>query len=157
MNKKFIGTFELSNKTVIITDPCYDTDTWCQGEFDNVKTGNWNAYVKVSEDDYIAELIVYHTEVSDISELDNKWFLQAYTIGVDSGQAGFFQKDKYHAEDDEWYAKCCNITRSKERAGVLESGAIARSGYGDGLYYMYTVKNDDDPCKIIAMKIVFIN
>jgi hypothetical protein len=167
MDKKFIGTFELTDKNVIISDPCYDVGTWCQGELNNVKTGVWNAYIKESEDGSIAELIVCYIGVNDISKLDNKWNLESFTIGVDSGQAGFFQKDKYRnnstsldmpsyfpEKDDRWYGVCCNITLSRQGAGVLEGGVVSSSGYGDGCYDMYTIEEEGE---VVAMKIVFID
>ena len=39
LQENFIGTFELTNGSVMVSDPCYDVGTWCQGELNNVKTG----------------------------------------------------------------------------------------------------------------------
>lgn len=172
MDEKFIGTFELTNESVIISDPCYKKGTWCQGKLEKVKTGTWNTVV-IEEDDegLIAELIVYHDKIDKISDLDGKWDEQPFNIGVDSGQAGFFQEDKYRndstsldlpvyfmdeeekEEGERWYGVCCNITLSKMQAGVLEGGAVSSTGYGDGGYALYTVEQDNE---IVAMKIIFI-
>lgn len=59
MDEKFIGTFELTNGSVIISDPCYKKGTWCQGKLENVKTGTWNTVV-IEEDD--EGLICYRIE-----------------------------------------------------------------------------------------------
>jgi hypothetical protein len=171
MDTKFIGTFELTDKNVIISDPCYEKGVWCQGKLDNVKTGTWNAVVK-EEDSRIAQLIAYHSDISDIDSLNRKWKRQSFSICVDSGQAGFFQEDKFRngatsldlpdyfnndeeAENEErWYGVCCNITLSRQMAGVLEGGVVATSGYGDGCYTLYTVVDKNK--EVIAMKIIFI-
>lgn len=37
-NLKHVGTFSLGTK-VMVSDPCYKLNTWCQGVLENVKSG----------------------------------------------------------------------------------------------------------------------
>lgn len=46
---ELIGRFSLGNK-VIVSDPCYGTDTWCQGVLENVREGFWDAYIKITDE-----------------------------------------------------------------------------------------------------------
>lgn len=175
MKKVFLGNFDLTEKTVIVSDPCYKLGTWCQGKLDNVKPGTWEAVVMEDESygifGIITELIAYHKDaVGDISYLEGKWEEQPFSIGVDSGQAGFFQKSVYQNnntsldypdyfrgepeyEGSRWYGVCCDVTLSSVGAGVIEGGVVSSSGHGDGCYTLYTVEEDGE---VIAMKIVFI-
>jgi transposase len=41
MNK----TFEIKSGKIVLSDPCYEAPTWCQGVIDNVKNGKWEASV----------------------------------------------------------------------------------------------------------------
>ena len=170
MRKVFLGEFELTEKSVIVSDPCYKIRTWCQGKLDNVKTGDWNAMIVKNDDERIAELVVYHSCLEDLKLLEGKWEEQPFDIGVDSGQAGFFQESVYRNnntsldypdyfrgepeyEGSRWYGVCCDVTLSSVGAGVIEGGVVSSSGYGDGCYTLYTVEEDGE---VIAMKIVFI-
>jgi len=76
---------------------------------------------------------------------------QPFEVGVDSGQAGFFD-DAFYQNDtvfeelpapgfaigDLWYRHVCDITLSKMSAGVLPYGVVSSSGFGDGGYTCYT-------------------
>lgn len=155
--------FEIVSGTVLVSDPCYPIGTWCQGELSNVKKGVWN--VKTTKHSKrIAEIIVKH----DDNKTKPKWQIQDFEVGVDSGQAGVFDKDYYRKDeivkgyilannpkDEPWYSVCCEKTLSKERYGVIPYGAVSSSGYGDGGYTCYTSKNKMG--EIDAIKIVFID
>jgi len=175
LQENFIGTFELTNGSVMVSDPCYSKGTWCQGKLENVKPGTWNAMTLKDNEGYIAQLIAYHSDIKDFSEYEGKkrWKKQPFDIGVDSGQAGFFQEDKfrndktslnllnYFNNDEEvekeegarWYGVCCNLTLSPQMAGVLEGGVVSSSGYGDGGYTLYTLEENK---QVVAMKIKFL-
>ena len=76
-------------------------------------------------------------------------------VGVDSGQAGIFDEAMYKKEDQfdsfpdwlgwesdsKWYANCCAITLSNKQGGVIPSGVLSASGYGDGSYRAFKHKN----------------
>lgn len=87
--------FEIQSTQMRVTDPCYDKDTWCAGVLDNVLPGTWVAEKEVSDEGSwgmrIARLRVYHenypyTDPRELTPID---------VGVDSGQAGFFDESQY--------------------------------------------------------------
>lgn len=87
--------FEIQSTQMRVTDPCYDKDTWCAGVLENVLPGTWVAEKEVSDEGSwgmrIARLRVYHenytyTEPRELTPID---------VGVDSGQAGFFDESQY--------------------------------------------------------------
>ena len=48
-DQKEVGTFEVASGIIVVSDPCYDMDTWCRGNIDNVHDeayalGAQNAY-----------------------------------------------------------------------------------------------------------------
>lgn len=82
--------------------------------------------------------------------------------GVDSGQFGHFDfqhyrndlatngypkafEDDYEEEGgDSWYRVCCHVTlENPERFGEVPFGVVSESGYGDGSYDTYGIKNDE--------------
>ena len=98
---ELIGRFSLGNK-VMVSDPCYGTDTWCQGVLENVREGFWDAYIKITDEGNwgkrVAELVAINLDYNDeydglTSEDINE--LQEFEVGVDSGTAGIFDYDYY--------------------------------------------------------------
>lgn len=75
------------------------------------------------------------------------------TIGVDSGQAGFFDTSR-DTWSDKQYSEVCALTLETELdAGVLDQGAVSASGYGDGTYRCRYAKLNDE---VVAAEIRFI-
>ena len=73
------------------------------------------------------------------AEFDSTWEDSGIDVGVDSGQAGFFDKAlfaqvcKAQAVKDVFYKDVCNITGDRD-FGVCGLGAVSSTGYGDGGY-----------------------
>lgn len=96
---------------VVISDPCYDLDTWCNGVLENVKPGNWHTKAEnVNINNWgerCSALIAWHEDVEEPDEGDYE--LTGIDVGVDSGQAGIY--DYKHFEylkdnkdrDENWY------------------------------------------------------
>lgn len=169
-----LGHFELKSGKVMVSDPCYSRDTWCQHLLENVRPGIYNAFVKKSDEkDWgvrCAELIAVHQDQPvDPLTVSIPWKLvREADIGVDSGQAGIFE-DLHYKDDsviaeepdfggsdeagEKWYGANCDVTLSKKQAGVIPFGVVSSSGFGDGSYklYVYRLKNE-----IVAIRIVFI-
>lgn len=161
-----IGTFEITSGALIVSDPCYKLPVSSyQGELENVKKGTWNASVK-TKDGRCAELLARHSEAP---KRLLRWKMAPFVVGVDSGQAGIFDKTVYDNEktvaeepkftvsypDYKWYRMCCDRTLYTDiKAGVVPGGTVSQSGYGDGGYECLVNKNHKD--EIIAVKIVFI-
>lgn len=186
--------FLVSSGKVIVTDPCYDKDIWCNEVLENVAKGWWNANVvqaKIGKMGHrICEIeaelverypsstagkdsaIIHEQKIIGNIQDSEDWEEISTSIGVDSGQAGFFDIEYFKDEDivtkelkeeikqlgfiesnDQWYGMSCIKTLSTARWGIIPFGAVASSGYGDGSYKLYIKRFLDE---IIAMKIVFI-
>ena len=172
---EYIGRFSLGNK-VMVSDPCYGTNTWCQGVLENIRAGFWDAYIKTSNEGEggmrVSELVAinldYNSEYNELNSEDINE-RQEFTVGVDSGTAGIFDYDyycKYHNEngvDDEWYViQIINqffptyAANSWENSVFTEfNGIVSTTGYGDGSYNCYVVRNTEG--EIIGIKIVYIS
>lgn len=160
-----IGTFQLTTTDMVVSDPCYEPGTWCAGELHNCIPGEWEAMIGISDEGKwgrrVAVLAVRAkgqaeeciNELKANKDCSDKFQEVDFEIGVDSGQAGFFDKALYHKdagidpdsfeidfsgwEDDSlFYKACCDQTLNRE-GGVLHCGAVSSSGYGDGCYPGY--------------------
>jgi len=148
--------FEITSGKAVLSDPCYELGTWCQGIVDNVKNGKWVAILEQSD-----------------RELMTSGDLLPFNGGVDSGQFGHFDYANYRKDEtaidlpkvweDEWesqegdkfYRACCFQTLEKEdRFGVLPFGCVSSSGYGDGSYPTYGIKDDNG--EYIGFMTIFI-
>lgn len=172
---EYIGRFSLGNK-VMVSDPCYGTDTWCQGVLENVREGFWDAYIKITDKGpwgiRVGELVAINLDYNDeytglksgdINELQN------FEVGVDSGTAGIFDYEyycKYHTDkdaDEDWYERWIihqffsGVNESDwEKCIFTEfNGVASKSGYGDGIYDCYVARNEEG--KIVGIKIVYIS
>ena len=111
-------TIKLGEK-VMVSDPCYGLNTWCQGVLTNVLPGIYKCEVEYKDEgDWgirVSAIEVTHEDyASEIFEP------QDFEVGVDSGQAGIFDYDyycQYHTDsndgehvDDDWYDRVCNKT-----------------------------------------------
>lgn len=156
-----LGTFEVSCGQLIVSDPCYSLDTWCQGILQNVKNGIWKGFVLRGTADWgderVWEIFAYHEKHRTFPDAICE--KQTFEVGVDSGQAGIFNKDDFHGGEDDygdggWYDECCKITLdAPDCAGTLTGGIVSSSGFGDGGYFCYVSKKDEE---IVAVRIVFL-
>lgn len=153
---------ELGSK-VIVSDPCYELDTWCQSIVD-IKSGNYKINVYYSDlkswGNRVSCLEIIHEDYN-IDEESN-WELLSGDIGVDSGQCGFYDYEKYKDligtgecdEKDTFYGKACFLTDQDEQYGIFDQGIVSRSGLGDGVYDLFGIKQDDE---IVALKVIFLD
>lgn len=167
--------FEIISGEVVLSDPCYDTDTWCMGIVDNVAKGTWEASVLEYDDGRIARLAAVKTGTKNVSYLLEGYVggleKLPFTFGVDSGQFGFFDKQFYRddnsvaglkresrqilCEDEPFYSFCCDRTMTYEQWGTLPYGVVSSSGYGDGSYDVFGLKNENG--EYIAFMAIFID
>lgn len=172
---EYIGRFSLGNK-VMVSDPCYGTDTWCQGVLENVREGFWDAYIKMTDEgnwgERVAELVAinldYNDEYAGLTSKDINE-LQEFEVGVDSGTAGIFDYEYYckcHTDkdaDEDWYeTQIINqffpgVDSSDWQKSVFTefNGVASNSGYGDGGYDCYVARNEEG--EIVGIKIVYIS
>lgn len=153
MRKRFpgemtvLGGFEMTSQTMRVSDPCYDRDVWCCGTFGKCKTGTWEAGVlKTDMGDWgvrCAVLAVRHKETGPdysvirqrkVYQMKDGWLEQPIDVGVDSGQAGFYDEAFYqdnsifkgmpepeHDYGDLWYNHACDITLSERSCPMASS------------------------------------
>ena len=142
-----LGSFEVMSNKIYISDPCYEYDeheNTCVLTLKDVINGKYIATTK--HEDYL------HSEPS----------IFAGKIGVDSGQAGFFDKE-YYAEnqggdfDDltTLYGLACSLILSKQKGGIVHNrGVVSSSGCGDGEYEVFVGINEIG--EIVSASIIFI-
>ena len=173
--------FEVVSGKMVLSDPCYELGTWCQGIVDNVKNGTWLADVDQKDmDDWgvrVASLFIVNKQAL---EKDPNISFEVvgqepmnFEGGVDSGQFGFFDKDFYRNDElakdldkenfgenydmqsgDTWYRACSKLTLGNDQWGVLPNGVVSSSGFGDGSYDVFGLK--DDSGEYVAFAVVFI-
>jgi hypothetical protein len=157
------NTFEIKSGKAVLSDPCYDLDVWCMGIIDKVKNGKWVAdtYHVNSWGRRVAVLSAHHIDHKlDPLEIQEEGELLPFDGGVDSGQFGYFDFDGYRKDetilgveriakdpqhiicaDEPWYSMCCDRTLTGDNWGVLPLGVVSSTGYGDGSYPTYGIKN----------------
>ena len=152
------------NGKMQVTDPCYSTDVWCTKQ------------ITIKQGEYIAKAVVYdcgdwgkrigELTINHISCPKKKANRVYSSIGVDSGQCGFFDYDEYEKvhpkyfvdeteESKKWYDKVCDITLNGDWCGLVDDmGVVCSSGYGDGCYNLYTGYNSKG--EIVALRLRYI-
>lgn len=180
-------TFKVESGKLVITDPCYTLPTWCQGIVENVKNGVWTVGAEY-DGNRVKSLHCYNNEAYTNSPNILEQVYNApempFVVGVDSGQAGFFDHAFYRDDNSlgdspldqdmldhsgaeepgaKFYAACCHLTYDdkadimhKFQFGTIPYGAVSSSGYGDG---SYTCKGLFDPitgAEYVAFVIIFL-
>lgn len=166
-----VGKIKTKNK-LVVSDPCYTLNTWCLIVLNNMLEGNYRCFFERNEDSGISESWIVHENYKV-----NKETIDDFVdyIGVDSGQAGYFDYEYFEKYSDlkstnpdkyneEYYLKICNLTysyfeeieRNSVSGGITSNNEafVTSSGYGDGCYECFVKRNKEN--KIIAVKIVFI-
>lgn len=153
MNFDSLGNFEITSGAMQVTDPCY---TGGGGVLlSDVKNGVWKAYTTLN-DGTNTEIIVHHVEhelaLGDFVRYQPQNMYGA--IGVDSGQAGFFDADTLENHNhDHFYEEVCNLTLGTLGAGVIKYGAVSSSGWGDGSYELFIATENG---QVVAARIDFL-
>ena len=164
------------SENVMVSDPCYTPDTWCQTKLDNVLPGRYNVEVEKSDEgDWgtrVSSITIIHEDYTD-GQVD--WDDHS-SLGVDSGQCGIFCMTGYRNDElsesittpdvnfnlsdyghsqvgDKWYEKMCRFTLDKQQWGVYDTGVVSSSGIGDGQYPMEVMEDDG---KVVGIKITYL-
>lgn len=148
---KFVDGFDLGN-TAIASDPCYELGVWCQLEIQNVSAGRYDAFVRILQG-HVAELIA----VKQDGRYEYPTYPYGDPIGVDSGQAGIFDRDWWERNAGphgylDCYDDICQVTLGYLFGTYDDSCVVSSSGWGDGGYQVYVDDMDD----IQAIGIIFI-
>jgi hypothetical protein len=155
-------TFTVNSGKLQVTDPCYDMDVWCAYTLENVRNGKYVADIKRENQgvwgDRISELTIKHESV--LSKKRLRFRRLDVNIGVDSGQAGFFDHAYYNnikineQLDSTFYDQMCEFTLSADQVGSNEHGVVSSSGFGDGVYSLQVAEENGE---VVAARIVFID
>lgn len=179
----FQGKLEITDK-VLLTDPCYDLGTWCTGEADLPK-GTYNCYSRTFEGRVSSIFILKE----DFDNLEQLYIVDLDSpienLGVDSGQLGIFNKNKYKKavsdevfnksldnvfpyedwkrplrenmpDEDKFYECCCNHTLANDKCGVIENvGFVSSSGWGDGSYVAFYLTDFNE--NRVGLQVIFID
>ena len=162
------------SENVMVSDPCYSPDTWCQTKLNSVLPGKYNVDVQKSDLDgwgtRVSSITVIHENYEDTDDWE-----QHSECGVDSGQCGIFCMTSYRndeivesittpesdfvlpyndSEGDKWYDKMCKFTLSEDQSGLYDTGVVTSSGIGDGMYPIDVVYNDDE--EIVGIRITYL-
>jgi hypothetical protein len=157
-----IGSFEVTSNKIIVSDPCYNMETWCIGDF-KAMNGKWNSYIKIL-DKIVVKLLIVHEGY----DKTDPYIKLNIDVGVDSGQCGFYDYQKYVDEGagrgkynntNTFYGKVCSLTdtsrKEKKYAGIINNfGVVSSSGYGDGSYDVFVGYDGD---QVTIAKLVFTN
>ena len=162
------------SENVMVSDPCYPLDTWCQTKLSNVLPGKYNVDVDKTDLDGWGTRVSSITVVHEDYENTGHWDWEQHSeCGVDSGQCGIFCMTSYRNDEvsesitspesdfvipfredgDNWYIKMCKFTLGKESWGLYDTGAVSSSGIGDGMYPLEVMMDNG---KVVGIKVVFL-
>ena len=167
------------SENVMVSDPCYSPDTWCQTKLDNVLPGLYNVEVDRHDEGTgwgirVSGITILHESITD-DGISLEWEDHS-ECGVDSGQCGIFCMTGYRNDElsvgittppldnpfvlpyndkggDMWYEKMCQFTLGKEQFGLYDTGVVSSSGIGDGLYPMDVMMDGD---KIVGIRLEYL-
>ena len=151
---EYVGSMFFDNE-IDISDPCYTRDGNCNIIDYKIKGGKYNCFIKFGlEEDYsenrIAEIMIVKYNYFP----ETRWE-KVGIIGVDSGLAGFFNH-KIEYDNNGWSELCNRLALKEDKKCWInfDNGFFSESGWGDGAYSVYEIRNNDK--QTIALKIVFI-
>ena len=152
-----LGTFNVTENKIIVADPSYDYGDFGTLILSDVLTGKYFANITTA-DNLVTSLNIFHSDYKNI-ELKFSFYGE---IAVDSGQAGFFDKNYFvenqggtFSDVNSFYGLACAITMSPKQSGIMKKkGVVSSSGFGDGFYKVLVIRNSDR--KIVSAKILFI-
>lgn len=134
---KEVGRFNIASGAVRMSDPCYDTGVWCAGDVEKVKNGEWTAFIREENLEgwgrRNAELHVYSKGRGPTSKLT--WTPVGFEVGVDSGQAGIFDADKYRKNEAVLDSDLPARTQENDYAFRIMDGTIGVGKSDDGRFY----------------------
>lgn len=164
------------NESILVTDPGYDDDVWCQLNVKNMQPGTYDCiveydHVRSNERQRVVGIRLVLTSGDEAEFLKNKlkrkrpWHLQG-VIGVDAGLAGFFNGYKPNFDDNVWLSLCKWMeeednqrTTANENDGYYirevgdegVTGFWSRTAYGDGVYEVFAINGSNG--KTVALAI----
>lgn len=161
-DKKSIGSVNFTTGEIYIGDPCYGAEDL---EKLTIKPGLYEFFI--CKDQGCNSALIMSLGGHNYSK--GKFECSEKVFGVDSGQGGIFEVESFNTDEividckkydfgnshSEFYKAMGYITLTEtDIAGVYPKGAVSSSGYGDGSYNIYVVRNKDR--EIVAVALAFI-
>jgi len=167
--QRHIGSIDIEDGMVDITDPCYDRDTWCRINDAPVKPGKYDCFSVVGDDGWGPRPYRCRIQHESLGGGTVKNFECFGAVAVDAGVCGFFSHKPNYKEDDQWGDVCGRLDAHNKRADVQDDAyraylfhkedAVMRceaffteSGMGDGYYEVYAAKKEGE---IVALELRF--
>ena len=180
--RKFLGKITIPADKILVTDPCYRLNNGnpssLQLAVDHDPSRQIYCFYELSDEGIWGRRI---RSISAVYSMDNKVTRGRESlglVGVDSGQMGFFDFDRYtEIHDDEmdeyddkdlspydskcssnFYVECCKKTlESADYVGITQriNGFVSSSGFGDGMYEVYELLDDNDA--LAGYSVIFID
>lgn len=171
-NYKRVGAIELNDVDnigvveVMVSDPCYNSDSLWSKVFE-VLSGNYNCFIDKKRYNSwglrVRSMAILHSDF-DVAFLNNNGIFEG-GVAVDSGTMSICDcayYDKYHINDDDqnelndrWYEKnVCSWACRKNYHIADKLGFISSSGFGDGMYDVFTYTNNG---VVVGVEVVFID
>ncbi len=147
MRRKKIGVMDIQ-RSVDITDPCYDRDVWCRMDGVPIKSGKYTCIIWRHRESYEIDDELHISNIVGIIGIylngvipPQKSMERIGSIGVDAGLAGFFH-NKPDFTDAQWSAFCEQVRKGD--AWITDLGFFSSSGYGDGGYDVFAAKTNGE-------------
>jgi hypothetical protein len=167
---QYLGQFKCISGEIVVSDPCYELGIGtCTDSISNAIIGNWEACITIRDFGYLGNRVTHLCANAVGFPSKNGWRLRSRDIGVDTGQAGLFdrqyfrdpvvtQKEKWFQADridadDVWYSLCCDRTLTSYGA-VIPFGVVSRSAFGDGFYRCHVCESGG---RVSAIAIEFVD
>lgn len=148
-----LGSFTVTGGAIVVTDPCYEPNTWCVSAPKAAGDGAWDAEAELSAREQRVSVL---RAIGPGFHSAKPWVRANFRVGVDSGQAGVFTAHTYRGGSDAaFYEACCEATCSDKGGGVVEGGCVSSTGFGDGVYGAKL--RLDDSGRVCGVQITFMD
>lgn len=176
---KLVGNISFNDGLADITDPCYESDVWCDAFGKKIKAGEYAAYItvidyphmvqaedaldamqlkaKIGEKVKLSDKRIMSVKIvhKDFVNANKRWLMQSSNIGVDAGLCGFYNHKPDFKADDLWGRFCDSLKHFEDTYCVCDIkpyGITVSSGFGDGCYGLFAQKEKDE---IVALELRF--
>ena len=164
-----LGSFQLDSDRIVAADPAFAGDERTRLTLTGAARGQWDAWIGKAElRDAGTRAVELGATRHGASGL-NWVVLGGLGVGVDSGQAGFYDP-KYVGDasllppvttwrqppiDDSnlWYSFSCDQTEYPNLAGLLPHGVVSSAGLGDGVYQLLVSRADG---VLVGIRMIFV-
>lgn len=152
---KYVGTIDVSDGLVDITDPCYNKDTWCAMFGKKIKSGKYKCFIEIEdfmfEDMKDRRLIALKIVHKDFIESPLSFTILSNKIGVDAGLCGFYNHKPNFDKDEDWdnFWQSLSKIEGFDCDCTKANGITVSSGFGDGMYTVYEAKVNEETVSLL--------